>query len=96
VMRLVLDTNVVMSALFWDGAPRRVLDAGDRGDAILITSGRLIAELRTVLSRDKFAGRISEARQTVGNLVESYALRTISVVPTTMLSSALRSQPKQT
>jgi len=43
-----------MSGFFWNGAPRRVLNAGYEGKATLATSSPLIAELRVVLSRSKF------------------------------------------
>jgi putative PIN family toxin of toxin-antitoxin system len=80
-MRLVLDTNIVTSALFWDGPRRRVSDAGSEGKATLFTSRALLAELRAVLSRAKFDSRIHEARQTVDNLVEGYTKQTVSVLP---------------
>ncbi len=79
--RLVLDTNAVISAFFWNGTPRRLLDACYGGQAILITSGPLLAELRFVLSRPKFKRRISEARQSVDRLVGTYAQHAISVQP---------------
>jgi predicted nucleic acid-binding protein len=37
-MRLVLDTNTVVSGLLWSGAPRRVLDAARAGQATLFTT----------------------------------------------------------
>ena len=42
--RLVLDTNVVIAALVWDGTPRRVLNAGYGGNAAFITSAALLTE----------------------------------------------------
>ena len=45
VMRLVLDTNVVVSAFFWGGTPRLLLDAGRARRAKLFTSTPLLAEL---------------------------------------------------
>ena len=44
-MRLVLDTNVVASALLWGGMPQRLLHAGREKRAELFTSTLLLAEL---------------------------------------------------
>jgi len=51
-MRVVLDTNVLISALFWGGAPRRVVDLAAAGHCQAITSPELLAELEAVLAED--------------------------------------------
>jgi putative PIN family toxin of toxin-antitoxin system len=56
-MRIVVDTNVVVSALLWGGPPRAVLTAAHEQRITLYTSAPLIAELEDVLSRDKLARR---------------------------------------
>ena len=40
-MRLVLDTNVVVSGLLWDGAPRRLLQLAREKRVDLVTSAPL-------------------------------------------------------
>ncbi len=52
-MRVVLDTNVIVSALLFGGYPERVLLAGLRGEIQLLTSRALLQELESVL-REKF------------------------------------------
>jgi len=44
-MNIVLDTNIVISGLFWKGAPRQVLDLARSGIFTLFTSPELLAEL---------------------------------------------------
>jgi putative PIN family toxin of toxin-antitoxin system len=57
-MRLVLDTNVVVSGLLWDGSPRQLLQLG-RGERVrLFTSAPLLAELTEVLLRPKFEQKL--------------------------------------
>jgi len=51
-MRVVLDTNVLISGLFWRGAPRAVLDAAASGRFQAVTSPSLLAELEEVLRED--------------------------------------------
>lgn len=51
-MRIVLDTNVVLSALLWRGTPYRLLEAiRNRGETRLFTSPALLDELAGVLTR---------------------------------------------
>ena len=50
-MRLVLDTNVVASALLWGGVPRQLLQAGRTQRVDLFTSPPLLAELADILAR---------------------------------------------
>lgn len=53
-MRIVLDTNVLVSALIAGGGPPgRVLAAIRRERLTLVTSEAQLAELRTVLTRDR-------------------------------------------
>ena len=51
-MRAVLDTNVLISALFWGGTPRQVVDLAVSGHFQAVTSPELLAELTTVLADD--------------------------------------------
>ena len=48
-MRVVLDTNVVASALLWGGVPRLLLHAGREKRVDLFTSAALLAELTDIL-----------------------------------------------
>jgi hypothetical protein len=58
-MRVILDTNVLISALLSPlGAPAGLLDAWERKRFTLIASGALIAELREVASRPFFRARL--------------------------------------
>lgn len=58
-MRVVLDTNVVVSALVWGGTSYKLLQAATAGDIELYTSPALLAELREVLAREHLASRLS-------------------------------------
>lgn len=56
-MRVVADTNTVVSAFLWGGPPKAVLDAARDGRISLHTTPALLVELEDVLSRDKFTAR---------------------------------------
>jgi len=53
-MRAVIDTNVLLSALLWGGAPHAVLEHARDGALTLISSPALLAELARVMERPKF------------------------------------------
>jgi uncharacterized protein len=51
-LKIVLDTNVALSALLWHGKPYRLLQAiRQREDIRLVSSPALLAELTDVLTR---------------------------------------------
>lgn len=72
-MRVVADTNTLVSGLLWQGNPRRVLDAARAGALQMYTTAALLAELEEVLQRPKFAQRLSLAGVTSHTLVLGYA-----------------------
>ncbi|OGA49855.1 MAG: putative toxin-antitoxin system toxin component, PIN family [Betaproteobacteria bacterium RIFCSPLOWO2_12_FULL_62_13] len=72
-MRLVLDTNTVVSGFLWQNAPRRVIDAVIEGRIELTTSAALIEELTGVLGRAKFSRKIAEHGVSISALVDRYA-----------------------
>ncbi len=91
-MRVVADTNVVVSGLLWKGPSRRLLDAARAGRIGLFTSPQLLAELEDVLVRRKFAARLAHAGVTARDLVLGYsALSTI--VPPTAIPATVSADP---
>jgi len=80
-MRLVLDTNTVVSGLLWAGAPRHLLDAARAGQVTLHTTLVLLTELDDVLRRPKFATRLNAAGVTAPTLVVGYAALATLVAP---------------
>ena len=52
-MRAVLDTNVVMSAIFFGGVPFDVLDAWHNGEYELVVSEAVMSEYREIAERMK-------------------------------------------
>ena len=51
-VRLVLDTNIVVSGFIWGGVPLQLLDVGRDGRVMLFTSSALLDELANVPGRD--------------------------------------------
>lgn len=65
-MRIVLDTNIIISALFHEGKPKRPIDAAVDGKFELVSSSETIDEFRRVISREKFKLSRSEQDLFVG------------------------------
>ena len=77
-MRFVIDTNLLVSGVIAAGLPRRLVDGAKAGEFELCTSEVLLAELLDVLSRSKFAARLSQAGLTPQGIVDD--LRHIAVI----------------
>jgi putative PIN family toxin of toxin-antitoxin system len=71
-MRIVADTNTVLSGLLWAGPPRRLLDRARERTLTLCTSATLLAELAEVIARDKFVQRVQAAGLSAAELVQDY------------------------
>jgi len=59
-LRVVIDTNILISAIFWVGRPKRLLNVVRRGEVIFLTSKTLLAELKKVLTSGDKPFRLSE------------------------------------
>jgi putative PIN family toxin of toxin-antitoxin system len=71
-VRLVLDTNVVVSALLWGGAPERLIDLAGEGTIELVTPAALLAELAELLNRPKLAAKLAHDGQSAEEIVARY------------------------
>jgi uncharacterized protein len=56
MIRLVADTNILISALFWRGNPYKVLRLCMQGKAKLVVSLGMLSELSSILIREKKFG----------------------------------------
>jgi uncharacterized protein len=90
VMRIVADTNTVLSGLLWQGPPRRLLDLARQRAFTLCTSPILLAELAEVIARDKFAHRVLAAGLSATTLVKDYERLADIVEPQPLLAPASR------
>lgn len=80
-MRLVLDTNIVISSLLWGGIPRQLLELGRDNQVTLFTSSPLLDELADVLGREKFKMLLASQDITPAFLMQRYGLLARLVTP---------------
>ena len=71
-MRLVVDTNIVVSAFLWQGTPGRLLDMAGEKQIRLFSSRALLDELADVLSRKKLAKSVAATGLTVPQMLANY------------------------
>jgi putative PIN family toxin of toxin-antitoxin system len=80
-LRLVLDTNIVVAGLLWNGPPRRLLEAAIAGEVELFSSPVLLDELAHTLGYSKFAARIDSFGTSIAALVAQYTALVSLVAP---------------
>ena len=89
-MRIVADTNTVLSGLLWQGPPRRLIDLARQRVLTSCTSSTLLAELAEVIARDKFAQRVLAAGLSAAELVQDYTRLAQIVEPQPLPAPASR------
>jgi putative PIN family toxin of toxin-antitoxin system len=68
VKKVVLDTNVTISALFWDGNPRKIYDLIRNGKLIMLLSDDMEKEFIRVVGYEKFGLSPQEVMPFLRNL----------------------------
>lgn len=84
-MRIVLDTNVVLSALLWRGTPHQLLTAIRQQPGVqLYSSTALLEELADVLTRPSATKRLAVIGKTAREVLSDYVEAVELVEPTTV------------
>lgn len=91
-MRIVVDTNVVLSGLLWTGPPQHLINLARAREIDLYSSVFLIAELAEVIGREQFASRILAAGLSAAELMADYATLVRLVIPAE-IRPAVRDDP---
>jgi putative PIN family toxin of toxin-antitoxin system len=71
-MRLVIDTNVLVSAFLWQGVPGRLIELATAQEIQLVTSRVLLDELADVLPRKKLAKKVAATGLTAAQILRNY------------------------
>ncbi len=81
-MRVLLDTNVIISAILFGRIPRQILEAALTGDLEMVTSPVLLTELESILVRrfefrGTAAASVRSEVESIAELVEPEQIPTI-------------------
>jgi len=68
-VKLVVDTNTLVSGTLWSGSPARLVNAILSAPGTLCLSPEIVIELGNVLARPKFAGRLAAQGVTVSEIM---------------------------
>ncbi len=71
MLRVVLDTNVIVSAIIAKGKPRELFQRGISHEYILVTPDQVLQELTKVLTRPKFKTSQEEIKGIISTLSHS-------------------------
>jgi putative PIN family toxin of toxin-antitoxin system len=61
-VRVVIDTNVLVSGLFWRGPPYALIEQGRAGSITIVSSTTILNELSVVVRRRKFRTILTRSR----------------------------------
>lgn len=78
-LRVVLDTNVIISAMLWQGRPGDLFALAGEGEIALYASAQILAELKATLAKPKLASAIDATGDTAQGLIASYRYLTRTV-----------------
>jgi len=80
-LRVVIDTNVYISAIFWGGKPRQIVDMGRDSRISVFTSLDIEREIA-----DKLAVKFHLAKEEINRIMLDFGTFTIPVMPTKKIS----------
>ena len=88
--RVVLDTNIVVSAFLWGGTPRLLITGAIESGIILLSSDDILAELERTLNKSKFDDQFRLIKKTRSQITSEYSQLTTIVVPTPLPAGIVR------
>ena len=93
-MKIVLDTNVWLSGIFWEGEARKIIKEAEKKNFQIIISEDILSEIIKVLNREsKFQKYILDLRLSI-----EYLLRTIlsisNLIETKIKLDVIKEDPK--
>jgi putative PIN family toxin of toxin-antitoxin system len=91
-MRVVLDTNTVISGLFWRGRPFEVLELMRSGQIEVYTSEAILEELLDVLQRSKFSQKLALLNSNAQEVVNSF-ISWVEVIEVGEVAKVVASDP---
>ena len=92
-MKLVVDTNVLLSGTLWTGTASRLVDALLDGPATLCLSASVLAEFAEVIQRDKFRPRLEQRGRSVEAILSRFGAVAVVVKPAAISAPATLRDP---
>ena len=93
-MKLVIDTNALVSGTLWSGPPARLIAALEEKRATLVLSAELLAEFGDVIRRPRLASRLAASNVTPHKLLSRLARQAEFVFPAPIVLPPSLRDPK--
>lgn len=91
-MKVVLDTNILVSGLLWLGPSNKILRLAEEGKIESCFSPDLFEELHQVLKRQKFISRIKALKTSIEELIAGIS-DTLELFPDTKIPGVIKEDP---
>lgn len=88
--RIVLDTNILISGIFWGGSPRALYELASEEKFVLLSSENLMAELHRVVHYPKFERSLNKRNTTPQQVIQRLRAMAQLVTPVEIPSDAVR------
>lgn len=88
-MRIVLDTNVVISGFLWSGTPKEILGLVEERTVVICANQEIIAEMERVLLYPKLKDIVSQIGKTPRGIINEF-LEIIIMFPPIVLAESSR------
>jgi putative PIN family toxin of toxin-antitoxin system len=88
MIRVVFDTNILISGVLYSGKPSRLIDVAVEGEIELVSSVEIIQEFNAVISRPKF--HLSKEEQ---QLFTNFIIRLSTIVATKSKFKVVKQDP---
>jgi len=80
-MKIVLDTNILVSGTYWKGSSDKIIELVDKGKIELIISKKIISEYYNVINRDEIIDKVKEKSLILNKSVSKIISNSIIVEP---------------
>ncbi|TET92586.1 MAG: putative toxin-antitoxin system toxin component, PIN family [Desulfobacteraceae bacterium] len=80
-MRVVVDTNVIVSGLLWGGPPNQILKWARDGVLEILNCEEITNELRNIIQYKRFSQRLSDLSISPNEVI-AYFMNLVTFVPT--------------
>ena len=93
-MKIVIDTNVWLSGIFWEGEASKILEKAEKKDVQIIISEDILSEIIKVLNREsKFQKYILDLRLSIEDLLRTI-LSISNLIETKIKLDVIKEDPK--
>ena len=93
-MKIVIDTNVWLSGIFWEGEASKILEKAEKKDVQIIISEDILSEIIKVLNREsKFQKYILDLRSSIEDLLRTI-LSISNLIETKTKLDVIKEDPK--